>query len=228
MKIPLKYLHNILIMLLLVVVVWFSIFGNLEKHLTSKKLELHKIIPVQIDGWKLVRSAIPKKIAGLVFINEMFQGFYYHPDHGHLGLTVEYSSDSRRKYELHFPDICQATRGDRVIKFPSFEVTIGKGRLLPVAFLSWEYQLKSQKAFCAFWYVVGNESSISVTKLKIKQVFAGLLNRPEDTVLVRFDYFYEQALTRAQKEKTVVILKEFIRGLHSELTDQSRGVLYGD
>lgn len=228
MKIPLKYIHNIFIILLLVVVAWFSIFGNLEKHLESKELGLQKIIPAKIDGWKLVRSDTPKKIEGLVFLNEMSQGFYYHPVHGYLGLTVEYSSDSRRKYELHFPDICQAARGDRVIKFPSFEVTLGKGRLLPVALLSWEYQLKSQKALCAYWYVVGNKPSISTTKLKIKQVFAGLLNRPEDTVLVRIDFFYKQALTKAQKEKTVVILKEFIRDLYSELTDQSRGVLYGD
>jgi len=158
----------------------------------------------------------------------MFQGFYYQPIRGYLGLTVEYSSDSRRKYELHFPDICHAARGDRVIEFPSFEVKLGRGRLLSVALLSWEYLLKSQKALCAYWYVVGNRSSISTTKLKIKQIFAGLLTKPEDTVLVRIDVFFKQALTKDKKEETVVILKAFIKGLYSELIDQSKGVLYGN
>jgi hypothetical protein len=228
MKKPTKHVHSILIVLLLLVVVWFSLFGRVEKHLESKTLGLRNIVPTQIDGWELVRSDTPTEIEGLVFPNEMFQGVYYHPTLGYLILTVEYSSDSRRKYELHFPDICQAARGDRVIKLPSFEVTLDQKRVLPVALLSWEYQLRSEKALCAYWYIVGNKPCIDITKLKIKQFFADLLSKPEDTVLVRIDRSYKQTLTRAEKEKNVLILKAFVKGLYSELSDQSREVLYGN
>ena len=222
-----KFKSDIYIVFLLAVVSWFSFFGNIEKHSQNKSLGLRQIIPNQIVGWKLVRVGNPKEIAGLTFINEMFQGIYYHPTHGYLGLTVEYSSDSRRKYELHFPDICHRARGDRVIKFPPFEVSLDSGRLLPVALLSWEYTLKSQNAFCAYWYVVGDEPSISTLKLKIKQLIAGLLNRPEDTVLVRIDSYYKQSLSSAKKEKTLIFLKEFIEALYSKILPQSRRFLYG-
>ena len=222
-----KFKNEIFIVFLLAIIVWFSFFGNLEKHFQSNVLALQQIIPTQIDEWKLVRNAAPKEIAGLIFINEMFQGLYYHPVHGYLGLTVEYSSDSRRKYELHFPDICHAARGDRVIKFPSFEVRLDSGRLLPVALLSWEYKLKSERALCAYWYVVGAEPSISTLRLKIKQIFAGILNRPEDTVLVRIDRFYKQTLSNAEKEKALVLLKGFIEALYFKMLPHSRGILYG-
>ena len=223
-----NFKDDLYIILFLLVLTWFSFFGTIDKHSQSNILGLNKIIPNKIDGWELVRIGNPEEINGIIFINEMFQGLYHHPTHGYLSLTVEYSSDSRRKYELHFPDICHRSRGDRVIEFPSFEVSLRSGRLLPVALLSWEYELKSERALCAYWYVVGNEPSISTLRLKIKQIFAGLLNRPEDTILVRIDSFYKHALTNSEKEKLLVVLKGFIDALNIEILPQSRRVLYGN
>jgi len=228
MNISLKDKNNIYILSLLTVVCFFSFFGNLKKYSESKQMGFHQFIPAALKGWRLVRSDTPEEIDGLKFINEMFQGLYYHPVDGYLFLTIEYSSDSRRRYELHFPDICQEVRGDRVIKFPPFHVAVRTGESFPVALLAWESELKPQKALCAYWYVVGGKSSISTLRLKIKQIFAGLFNRPEDSVLVRIDAFYDKALNKTQKEKKVVILKTFIADLYSKLSSHSRRILYGE
>jgi len=227
MKISFKHKNSIYILTILIVIALFSLFGNLKKYSGSKEMGFKKIIPVEIDDWKLVRTNTAVGIEGLVSINEMFQGTYYHPVHGYLGITVEYSSDSRRRYELHFPDICQEARGDEVIKFPPFHVMLDNGNALPVALLSWEYRLKSQKALCAYWYVINGESSISTLSLKIKQIFAGLLNKPKDSILVRIDRFYEKALTEDRLENKIVLLKKFIKDLYSGIEGKSRRILYG-
>lgn len=227
MNISQKHKNSIYILTILIVVALFSLFGNLEKYSGSKEMGFKKIMPVEVDGWNLVRTSTEVGIGGFVSINEMFQGLYFHPVHGYLGVTVEYSSDSRRRYELHFPDICQEARGDKVIKFPPFHVMLDNGNALPVALLSWEYRLKSQKALCAYWYVINDEPSISTLRLKIKQIFAGLLNKPEDSILVRIDRFYEKALTEDRVENKIALLKKFIKDLYSAIKGRSRRILYG-
>jgi hypothetical protein len=227
MKISLKHKNNIYILLILVAVALFSLFGNLKKHSGSKEMGLKEMMPVDIDGWKLVRTDTTTGIEGLVSINEMFRGLYYHPVDGYMGITVEYSSDSRRRYELHFPDICQEARGDKVIKFSPFHVIFDSGKTLPVALLSWEHRLKPQKALCAYWYVINGDSSLSTLSIKIKQIFAGILNKPEDSILVRIDRLYEKKLTEDRMKKTITLLKQFIKALYSGLTDNSRRILYG-
>jgi hypothetical protein len=227
MKISLEHKNRIYIPAILIVVALFSLFGNLEKYSPSKEMGFKKIMPVETDGWKLVRTSTKTGVEGFVSINEMFQGVYYHPVYGYMGITLEYSSDSRRRHELHFPDICQEARGDKVVKFPSFHVALNNGNTLPVALLSWEYRLKSQKALCAYWYVVNGEPSISTLSLKIKQIFAGLFNKPKDSVLVRIDRFYEKALTEDRLEKKIVLLKKFIKDLYSGMKGNTRSILYG-
>jgi len=222
-----KHKNSIYILIILIVVALFSLFGNLEKYSGSKEMGLKKIMPVEVDGWKLVRTSTEVGIEGLVSINEMFQGLYLHPVHGYLGVTVEYSSDSRRRYELHFPDICQEARGDKVIEFPPFHVMLDNGKSLPVALLSWEYRLESQKALCAYWYVVNGDPSISTLNLKIKQIFAGLLAKPKDSILIRIDRFYEKALTEDRLENKIVLLKKFIKDLYLGIKGSSRRILYG-
>ena len=227
MKISQKHKNSIYILTILIVVSLFSLFGNLQKYSGSKEMDLKKIMPVEVNGWKLVRTNTEVGIEGYVSINEMFQGLYYHPVHGYLGVTVEYSSDSRRRYELHFPDICQEARGDKVIKFPPFHVMLDNGKSLPVALLSWEYPLKSQKALCAYWYVVNGDPSISTLNLKIKQIVAGLLTKPRDSILVRIDRSYKEALTEGRVENKISLLKKFIKDLYSGIKGRSRRILYG-
>ena len=67
----------------------------------------------------------------------------------------------------------------------------------------------------------------TLLNLKIRQIFAGLLNKPEDSILVRIDRSYEKTLTEDTVKNKIALLKKFIEDLYSGFEGTSRRILYG-
>jgi EpsI family protein len=222
-----RTMHNLALLALLAIAALVPFLFTLEKHQAASTLGLEMMAPLQVGDWQQVHSRVPDLMGGNQAINEMFQSLYFNQISGYLLLTLEYSSDSRRKYELHFPAICQAARGDTVIEYPVENLVLGNGSTQPMAFLSWQHATKPQGAQCAYWYVVGGTATVSTLQLKVKQALAGLLHKPEDSVLVRIDAIYEEGMTETGKADKRHELKKFAQGLYNELKDQPRRILYG-
>jgi len=219
--------HNLVILAVLVIAALPAYLNLAKKQGETIRLGLSEMVPDQVDTWQKVRNDDPTDLDGVSFLNEMSQSLFYDQDKGYLQVTLEYSSDSRRKYELHFPAICQAARGDEVIKYPEQILLLPPATELPVAFLSWLQKSKNRGAVTLYWYVVGDKTFSSTWSLKLKQAFAGLFNRPEQSVMVRIDAFYQEGLTEAGKAEKRRELKLFATALYNELEQRPRRLLYG-
>ena len=98
---------------------------------------------------------------------------YSHPTFGQVALTLEFTSDSRREFELHFPDICHRIRGDQVVIYPPDHLNLMDGRSIDVAIMDWQQANGGHSAVTAYWYVTPDGITIDSMNLKIKQVLAG-------------------------------------------------------
>jgi hypothetical protein len=70
--------------------------------------------------------------------------------------------------------------------------------------MSWQKVGGGHDALAAYWYVTPDGVTSNTVKLKWDQALSGLLRRPTEAVMVRFDSFYrsisheEQRLTRIE------------------------------
>ena len=105
-----------------------------------------------MGGWSKVNPTTPIEKNDVNY-NEIYQALYTHPEFGRMAVTIEYTSDSRRQFELHYPNICHEIRGDQVIEFPSRNLVLPDGRSVEAAIMSWQQPHDGNEALTAYWYV---------------------------------------------------------------------------
>ena len=188
---------------LVLVAIWGQHSRELEKFGKDKRLGFANYIPETLGDWSNVTQK-PVENGDSINYNEIYQALFSHPKLGRMAMTIEYTSDSRQQFELHYPDICHEARGDRIIPFPSRNFPLQDGNSVNAAMLSWQQLGEGHDALAAYWYVTPDGVTSNTVKLKWDQALSGLLRRPTEAVMVRFDSFYrsisqeEQRLTRIE------------------------------
>ena len=193
-----------------------QIFPALEKFGKDKQLGIKEQIPASMGDWSKVTSTAPIENNGVNY-NEIYQALYTHPEFGRMAVTIEYTSDSRRQFELHYPNICHEIRGDQVIEFPSRNFALPDGRSVEAAIMSWQQPHGGNEALTAYWYVTRQGVTTDTVKLKWDQALSGLLRRPSEAVMVRFDSFYRSVLPGLQRESRMKAVDDLASHLNRAL-----------
>jgi hypothetical protein len=63
-------------------------------------------------------------------------------------------------------------------------------------------------------------------KLKIKQAFSGLLSRPEEAIMVRFDAFYQRELTPQMRLDRFTAIRALSSSIEEGIDPDSHTLLY--
>ena len=211
-----------ILVVLLFVAAGGQMFPALEKFGKDKQLGIKNQIPANLGDWTKVNPTTPIENNDVNY-NEIYQALYTHPEFGRMAVTIEYTSDSRRQFELHYPNICHEIRGDQVIEFPSRNFALPDGRSVEAAIMSWQQPHGGNEALTAYWYVTRQGVTTDTVKLKWDQALSGLLRRPSEAVMVRFDSFYRSVLPGLQRETRMKAVDDLASHLnHALKPDLSR------
>lgn len=181
--------------------------ATLDKFNQHRELGVRERLPTAFERWQDITPSENQQGAVSNY-NEIFQGLYEHPELGRVALTVEYTSDSRRQFELHYPDICHEIRGDRVVPYPPSVLFLADGGSVEVALMSWHQPGDGHEALTAYWYVTRTGVTTDTIALKWAQALSGLLRRPSEAVMVRLDSFYDSAEESGQWESQLRAIRD--------------------
>ena len=194
---------------LVLVAAWGEQPRELEKFGKDKQLGFSNHMPESLGEWRHVTQK-PADGSGSVNYNEIYQALYSHPQLGRVAITIEYTSDSRQQFELHYPDICHEARGDRIIPFPSRTFQLQDGGSVNAAMMSWQKTGGGHDALAAYWYVTPDGVTSNTVKLKWDQALSGLLRRPTEAVMVRFDSFYRSISQEEQQLMRIEAISDLL------------------
>lgn len=220
------YRDGLILVLLGFLAVARPLIGHPLKFDGDKRVGFAAMIPATMGEWDQVSSTESAKLPEELNINELYQALYSHPTLGLVALTLEFTSDNRREFELHFPDICHSIRGDRVVSYPPERLHLSDGRSIDVAVMDWQQANGGHSAVTAYWYVTPDGITIDSMNLKIKQALAGLLSRPGKAVMVRFDAFYEKALNPQKRTDLLTAIHSLSQHMESEIDSRANAIIY--
>lgn len=213
---------------LLAVTAITAVFGQgHEKERPTLRLGLAKMLPSEFQGWAYTPARTTLREGDPEFLNELFEGIYTKPGLGSVVLTVEFSSDSRRRYELHLPDVCHRYRGDAVLMKDPTRLALPDGREMDLALMQWEYPLRGVTALCAYWFVIGGRQSADVGAMKIRQLLAGLAFRGSTSLLLRVDVLSRNT-PAGDLAHDLALITLFTRELYDVLDSGARSALFGE
>ena len=203
-----------------------TLMGSPLKFNEEKMVGFSAMVPTRPGAWKQTSVKNPKNMPEGLNVNELYQALYTHPEFGQVALTLEYTSDSRREFELHYPDVCHGIRGDRIVTYPPTQFELSDGRSINAAMMNWQQSNGEYSAVTAYWYVTADGVTTDSMKLKIKQAFSGLFSRPENAIMVRFDAFYDDAFTPEMRAALVTAIKTLSQDIESQIDARAKTILY--
>ena len=197
----------LVLLLLTIIALAESHQATLDKFNQHRELGVRERLPTALERWQDITPSEHQQSAESNY-NEIFQGLYEHPELGRVALTIEYTSDSRRQFELHYPDICHEVRGDRVVPYPPSVLLLAGGGSVEAALMSWHRPGGGREALTAYWYVTRKGVTTDTVALKWAQVLSGLLRRPSEAVMVRLDSFYDSAEGNGQWDSRLHAIRD--------------------
>lgn len=220
------YRDGLVLVMLGLLAVAGPLLGTPHKFDRGKTMGFAAMIPASPGEWSRVSIRDSDDMPETLDINELYQALFEHPELGRVALTLEYTSDSRREFELHYPDICHSVRGDQVIPYAPGRIELSDGQHIDAAMMSWQQRIGGHSAVTAYWYLTADGVTTDSGKLKFKQAMAGLLSEAEDAVMVRFDAFYEQPLSARKRAELFSAIKTLSHDIENEIDPRSRTMLY--
>ena len=222
-----RFSGNILILALLgLLALAGPLLGHPHKFDRGKRVNFDAMIPTNPGQWEQRSIKSSENLPEALDINELYQALYYHPDFGEVALTLEYTSDSRREFELHYPDICHSIRGDQVVKFPHEQIVLSDRSEINAEMMSWQQRNGGYSALTAYWYVTPDGITTDSMELKIKQALSGLFSKPEEAVMVRFDAFFDETPDSNKRATLLAAIKSLNQDIESQIDTKTNTLLY--
>lgn len=221
-----RYLNGLILVLLGMLACAGPILGKPYKFDPGKRMGFAAMVPASLGEWQRISVKDSEQLQEDMGINELYQALYSHPILGRVALTLEYTSDSRREYELHYPDICHGIRGDRVVVHPPAQLELSDGGSINAASMDWQQANGGHSAVAAYWYVTPEGITIDSMNLKIKQALAGIFSKPEEAVMVRFDAFYDRQASVRSHADLIAAIRAFNRDLESGIDSRANNLFY--
>jgi EpsI family protein len=203
-----------------------TLMDSPRKFNREKVLGFSAMVPASPGAWNRTSVKNSETMPEGLDVNELYQALYTHPDFGQVALTLEYTSDSRREFELHYPDVCHGIRGDRIVNYSPARFELSDGRFINAAMMNWQQSNGAHSAVTAYWYVTADGVTTDSMKLKVKQALSGLLSKPENAVMVRFDAFYEHALTPEKRAGLFAAIRALSHDIENEIDSRTKTILY--
>lgn len=227
MSVIIQQHRNALVILLLAILAFAGpVLGEPVKFDRDKRLGFAQMVPAELGDWKRISIKDSSELPEDLDINELYQALYEHPVHGLVALTLEYTSDSRREFELHYPDICHTIRGDEVNVFQPERLEMTSGHSIEAANMHWRHFNKDHSALAVYWYITKDGVTIDSMQLKINQALAGIFTRPEEAVMVRFDSFNDDASVTRSQQESVEVIRNFNLDLEAVIDPKTRQLFY--
>lgn len=201
-------------------------FEGPERFAVGAEVGFADIIPESVGSWQRLEMRDPKDVPEALQVNEFFQALYGHPEFGRYSVTLEFTSDSRRRFELHYPDVCHQVRGDRVILHPVRAIDAGGRAPIPAAMMEWQHVNGRYQALAVYWYVTAEGVTADSARLKWDQALAGLLRSPQAALLLRVDAFHDDNLTPASRARLLDGVDDLLRSLYLALDEKPRALLF--
>lgn len=215
------------VLLLLGIAAGSPFISDHSKDNAQKVIGLANFLPEEVPGWTLTRLETPPEELDFEYLNELYKGVFVDSDQEPVVLLIEYGSDFRRRYQMHFPDVCHQNRGDEVRVLPKTQFVLSDGRAIDSALIEWYYPKKNVRALCAYWLVISNHQTANIFELKLRQFFAGIFQAPKDVYLVRFDTFYQTQETEKERSARLELLKGLVGQFYDALPEDSRLRFFG-
>ena len=222
-----RYFGNIVVLALLgLLTLAGPLLGHPDKLDRDKKVGFIAMMPTNPGQWELLSLKNSENLPEKLDINELYQALYVHPVFGEVALTLEYTSDSRREFELHYPDICHSVRGDLVVQFPPEKIALSDGGEINAEVMSWQQRKGGYSALTAYWYVTPDGVTTDSVTLKVKQALSGLFAKPEEAVMVRFDAFFEETLSSKKRSDLFAAIQSLNQDIERQMDASSKILLY--
>ena len=198
---------------------------TLEKFDAHKQLGIRGQLPAVLGDWRDVTPAAAPDRPGIAY-NEIHQALYEHPQFGRIALTIEYTSDSRRQFELHYPDVCHRVRGDSVVPYPRWNLPLPGSDSVSAAVMSWQQPNQGYAALAVYWYVTREGITTDTVRLKWDQALSGLLRKPSEAAMVRFDSFYQSGSPALERQARLQAVHDFAGRLEEALEPRLARALF--
>lgn len=202
-----------------------------QKYQPLQKINPETFIPKTLPGWVSVTHDMSKYKDGWQSINELFVRTYYRANGEYVNLIVEYSSDMRRNFSLHFPENCHRSHGNEVDFLPPLQVALPNHPVEQAKLLYIKGVPNSPvttDTLLTYWITIDKKQFYQTFWIKIDQMVSGLIRNPKQGVLVRVDYYTdlqyndEKSITRGKE-----LIQQFITDLYSQLKPNEQEMLFG-
>ena len=222
-----RYFGNIVVLAMLgLLTLAGPLLGHPNKFDRGKRVGFVAMMPANPGQWEQLSLKNSESLPEKLDINELYQALYVHPVFGEVALTLEYTSDSRREFELHYPDICHSIKGDLVVQFPHGQIGLSDGGEIDAKIMSWQQRNGGYRALTAYWYVTPDGITTDSVALKVKQALSGLFAKPEEAVMVRFDAFFEESLSSKKRSNLFAAIQSLNQDIESQMDANSKILLY--
>jgi len=214
----------------------FVLMNPVEKYAAGEKIQLAKFIPDSFGGWAGKTFDTSDYSDKWQSINELLVREYFKPQGGltggpkRLGFILEYSSDLRRNFSLHFPEGCHRAAGNDVEFLKPFEVELAPGKTIKAKCLfifGKEGSFDKVNKIVAYWIVIDEKQYYETFWIKVDQAVSGLLKKSKRGFLVRFDYQDALKYTPEGIAKAQEAISGFIKDLYKALDTKPRKMIFG-
>jgi EpsI family protein len=207
----------------------FVLAHPVHKQDASQKLGLASIIPSEFAGW-VGTTQDTTKYQG-ESINELLVRVYsQNQRNAQLDFILEYSSDLRKNFSIHFPENCHRAWGNEVVLLePTFFDVAGQKIPAKTIFVKGKDDglIKTDK-LVFYWLVMDGKLMADTVTIRMDQMLAGVFNESRTGFLVRVDYsgqdfhFNQDQMARAQ-----MMVGKFLSDLSGTTDKTAQEMLFG-
>ncbi|MCK4947508.1 MAG: EpsI family protein [Candidatus Aureabacteria bacterium] len=214
-----KSLIRDIIMVLLMLGAALYVFTHpAEKQSPEEKINLSSLIPAAFNDWISKTYDTSDYKDKWQSINELLVRDYYEKGKGRrLGFILEYSSDLRKNFSLHFPEICHRSGGNEVIFLEPLEIDLGNGKTIKAKCLYIKGIEEGIDKIVVYWLTIDNKQYYRTFFIKLDQMLSGLLKKSKRGFLVRVDYSEDVEYTEKCIENARKVIANFIKDLYNTL-----------
>jgi len=229
-------LRDIILFALMVGSVVLVISNPIKKEGLGTKINLGTYIPESFNGWVGNTFDTSDYTDKWQSINELLVRTYTkgvpaeNARSKTLMMVLEYSSDLRKNFSLHFPEGCHRAAGNELEFFPAIDIQLAPGKSIKAKCLFIKGKKDSPEdidKIVVYWLVIDEKQFYQTFFIKLDQMMAGLIRKPKRGFLIRFDYYDNLVYQKEHLEFGQDVIVEFIKDLYAQLDNEKRNMMFG-
>lgn len=225
-------IRDVILSVLMISVSLYVFFTPQKKYDAAEKINLASSIPSSFNDWESTAYDTSDYNDKWQSINELLARTYYNKNNQEeLDFILEYSSDLRKNFSFHFPEICLRSGGNQVIFLDPLEIAFIDSTILQAKCLyikGLDKALVKEDRIIVYWLMIDNKKFYKTLFIKLDQMLTGLLGKSKKGFLIRVDCSSEAVKHDDQIiQKTREAISNFIEDLYDALDKNKRKMLFG-